>query len=111
MKRLSIGAGENTDSNPQTLLFSATLPHWVHETAKKYLRPDRKHLDLVCDDAIKTSKTVMVCAHLPLCGSYWMWKQVPLVMSPSISTVIFIRKLIIWSSLDFLCVLSCCLNI
>jgi len=53
-------AAESTDSNPQTLLFSATLPHWVHETAKKYLRPDRRHFDLVCDDNVKTSKTVRV---------------------------------------------------
>ena len=51
---------ESTDSNPQTLLFSATLPHWVHDTARKYLRPHRKHLDLVCDDNVKTSKTVRV---------------------------------------------------
>jgi len=53
-------AAEDTASNPQTLLFSATLPHWVHETAKKYLRPDRRHFDLVCDDTVKTSKTVRV---------------------------------------------------
>jgi hypothetical protein len=48
------------DKNPQTLLFSATLPDWVHQTARKYLRPDRKHLDLVGDDRMKTSKTVQV---------------------------------------------------
>ena len=53
-------AEENTTMNPQTLLFSATLPRWVHDTAKKYLRPDCKHLDLVCDDAVKTSQTVKV---------------------------------------------------
>jgi len=64
-------ADADTDSNPQTLLFSATLPHWVHETAKKYLRPDRKHLDLVCDDAVKTSKTVRVRADEPVCVPYW----------------------------------------
>jgi len=58
-------ADENTEGNPQTLLFSATLPHWVHETAQKYLRPDRRHLDLVCDDDVKTSKTVRVCTSLP----------------------------------------------
>ena len=51
---------ENTDSNPQTLLFSATLPHWVHATAKKYLRASRRHFDLVCDDVVKTSTTVTV---------------------------------------------------
>jgi len=56
-----INTDESTDGNPQTLLFSATLPNWVHNTAKKYLRPDRKHLDLVCDDNVKTSKTVQVC--------------------------------------------------
>ena len=54
-------SGESRHVNPQTLLFSATMPHWVHETAQKYLRTDRKHLDLVCGDTVKTSKTVRVC--------------------------------------------------
>jgi len=31
----------------QTLLFSATIPSWVEGVARKYLRPDRKQIDLV----------------------------------------------------------------
>ena len=31
----------------QTLLFSATLPPWVENVARKYLRADKKHIDLV----------------------------------------------------------------
>jgi hypothetical protein len=56
------------DKNPQTLLFSATLPDWVHQTARKYLRPDRKHLDLVGDDRVKTSKTVQVFCGCGCCS-------------------------------------------
>ncbi|MFG1588251.1 hypothetical protein ACDT12_13270 [Staphylococcus aureus] len=33
------------ESNPQTLLFSATVPHWVRETSKKYLSRDLKMID------------------------------------------------------------------
>ena len=57
---LFCGTADSTESNPQTLLFSATLPHWVHETAKKYLRLDRRHFDLISDDSVRTSKTVRV---------------------------------------------------
>jgi ATP-dependent RNA helicase DDX21 len=31
----------------QTLLFSATMPPWVENVSKKYLRPDKKYIDLV----------------------------------------------------------------
>lgn len=31
----------------QTLLFSATIPAWVNNVAKKYLKPDRQYIDLV----------------------------------------------------------------
>jgi len=68
-------AAESVDGNPQTLLFSATLPHWVHETAKKYLRPDRRHFDLVCDDTVKTSKTVRVgtaLLHCIICQTFYI---------------------------------------
>lgn len=50
----------DVETNPQTLLFSATLPHWVHQTANKYLHKDRIHHDLVGTDKLKTSKTVQV---------------------------------------------------
>lgn len=38
---------EQADSPLQTLLFSATIPSWVQSVASKYLRPDRKSVDLV----------------------------------------------------------------
>ena len=31
----------------QMLLFSATVPSWVQDVAKKYLKPERKNIDLV----------------------------------------------------------------
>jgi len=31
----------------QTLLFSATIPSWVQNVAKKYLKPERQYIDLV----------------------------------------------------------------
>jgi ATP-dependent RNA helicase DDX21 len=42
----------------QFLLFSATVPHWVKEVARKYLSQDYKFIDLVKDLKNKTSKTV-----------------------------------------------------
>lgn len=43
---------------PQFLLFSATVPHWVKDVARKYLATDYKFIDLVKDLKNKTSKTV-----------------------------------------------------
>lgn len=37
----------DADTNPQTLLFSATCPPWVYDVAKKYMRPSCKHVDLI----------------------------------------------------------------
>jgi len=47
--------------NPQTLMFSATLPGWIHKMIKKYLREDSVLLDLVGRDSVRTSTTVEVC--------------------------------------------------
>ncbi|KAK7913397.1 hypothetical protein WMY93_013608 [Mugilogobius chulae] len=49
---------KDSDSNPQTLLFSATCPHWVYEVAKKYMRPDCKHVDLIGKKMQKAATTV-----------------------------------------------------
>jgi ATP-dependent RNA helicase DDX21 len=40
-------AGSAAVAQLQTLLFSATIPTWVENVARKYLRPDRKNIDLV----------------------------------------------------------------
>lgn len=53
---------ENADEarRPQTLLFSATMPRWVQETSRKYLRPDKFSVDLVGKGAnsVQTSDTI-----------------------------------------------------
>uniref|UniRef100_A0A3B3Z862 RNA helicase n=1 Tax=Periophthalmus magnuspinnatus TaxID=409849 RepID=A0A3B3Z862_9GOBI len=49
---------KDSDSNPQTLLFSATCPDWVYEVAKKYMRPDCKHVDLIGKKMQKAATTV-----------------------------------------------------
>lgn len=40
-------AQDSEDQALQTLLFSATIPSWVQQVASKYLRPERKSVDLV----------------------------------------------------------------
>ncbi|XP_048758389.2 nucleolar RNA helicase 2-like [Ostrea edulis] len=55
--------------NPQTLLFSATLPSWVHETARKYMREDNlAKISLVNSQENRTSTTVQ---HLAIRSSFW----------------------------------------
>lgn len=54
---LSISGGE---SNPQTLLFSATCPPWVYDVAKKYMRSQYVHVDLIGKKSQKAATTVEV---------------------------------------------------
>lgn len=42
----------------QTLLFSATMPRWVTELTKKFLKPAFKRVDLIGDDKLKAATTV-----------------------------------------------------
>jgi ATP-dependent RNA helicase DDX21 len=42
----------------QTMLLSATLPSWVHEASKKYLRDNIVKIDLLKDKGLKTPSTV-----------------------------------------------------
>lgn len=51
----------------QTLLFSATLPKWVQEVKRKFLKPDHKTVDLVGSEVMKASTSVQ---HL-LLPSHW----------------------------------------
>lgn len=39
--------------NIQTLLFSATLPAWVRQITKRFLKASHKVVDLIGDDKIK----------------------------------------------------------
>ncbi|KAL8167666.1 hypothetical protein V2J09_009165 [Rumex salicifolius] len=45
-------------SKVQTLLFSATLPDWVKHLATKFLKADKKTVDLVSDQKMKASTNV-----------------------------------------------------
>ncbi|XP_064633451.1 nucleolar RNA helicase 2-like [Lineus longissimus] len=47
-----------SQKNPQTLLFSATVPKWVNEVAMKYMSDDLVRVDMVGRDRMKTSTTV-----------------------------------------------------
>ncbi|XP_070684092.1 nucleolar RNA helicase 2 isoform X2 [Pempheris klunzingeri] len=58
---------KDSDSNPQTLLFSATCPPWVYEVAKRYMRPGCKHVDLI---GKKTQKAATTVEHLAI-TSHW----------------------------------------
>ncbi|XP_061670258.1 nucleolar RNA helicase 2 [Syngnathoides biaculeatus] len=55
------------NSNPQTLLFSATCPPWVYDVAKKYMKPDCKRVDLI---GKKTQKTATTVEHLAI-ACHW----------------------------------------
>jgi len=46
--------------NPQTLLFSATLPAWVRATANKYMKDGVETVDLVGQQGNQTATNVTV---------------------------------------------------
>lgn len=65
-------------ANPQTLLFSATLPAWVTRTAKKYMETMPPVIDLVGHSLNQTATNVTVscvwkvatrtiCTCVPVC--------------------------------------------
>ncbi|KAI0212097.1 Nucleolar RNA helicase 2 [Lamellibrachia satsuma] len=58
---------ESKETNPQTCLFSATLPVWVYKTAKKYMRDSLKKVDLIGQQLVRTATTVQ---HLAIRSSY-----------------------------------------
>ncbi|XP_059213114.1 nucleolar RNA helicase 2 [Centropristis striata] len=64
---LSTSYQKESESNPQTLLFSATCPPWVYDVAKKYMRPDCKHVDLI---GKKTQKAATTVEHLAI-ACHW----------------------------------------
>ncbi|OWM75664.1 DEAD-box ATP-dependent RNA helicase 7 [Punica granatum] len=45
-------------SKVQTLLFSATLPEWVKNISKRFLKPNKKTVDLVVNEKMKASTSV-----------------------------------------------------
>ncbi|KAJ2776237.1 hypothetical protein GGI15_004902 [Coemansia interrupta] len=42
----------------QTLLFSATVPEWVGQVARDFMRPDHRRIDLIGAQPLKTSETI-----------------------------------------------------
>lgn len=50
----------DAEEKPQTLLFSATCPSWVYDVAKKYMRSQYMHVDLIGKKTQKTATTVEV---------------------------------------------------
>uniref|UniRef100_A0A8C2WRL0 RNA helicase n=1 Tax=Cyclopterus lumpus TaxID=8103 RepID=A0A8C2WRL0_CYCLU len=64
---LSSSYEKDSESNPQTLLFSATCPPWVYEVARKYMRPGCKHVDLI---GKKTQKAATTVEHLAV-ACHW----------------------------------------
>ncbi|XXG84690.1 hypothetical protein AAC387_Pa10g2153 [Persea americana] len=66
MKKRNEGKVEDL-SKVQTLLFSATLPSWVKQIASRFLKPEKKTIDLVGNEKIKASTTVrhiaLPCSH------------------------------------------------
>lgn len=55
------------EQKPQTMLYSATMPSWVFQVAKKYLKDQYKHVNLIGQNEEKTSTTVehlaLTCHH------------------------------------------------
>ncbi|KAL0746919.1 hypothetical protein Bca101_028921 [Brassica carinata] len=74
----------------QTLLFSATLPSWVQTIAARFLKQDKKTIDLVGNDKMKASNSVRHIA-LP-CNKQAMSRLIPDIISlysSGGSTIIF----------------------
>nr|KAF6303671.1 DExD-box helicase 21 [Myotis myotis] len=53
----------DSEDNPQTLLFSATCPHWVYNVAKKYMKPTYEQVDLI---GKRTQKAAITVEHLAI---------------------------------------------
>ncbi|XP_048361577.1 nucleolar RNA helicase 2 isoform X2 [Sphaerodactylus townsendi] len=54
---------KDSEDNPQTLLFSATCPHWVYDVAKKYMKSRYEQIDLI---GKRTKKTAMNVEHMAI---------------------------------------------
>lgn len=55
-----LSSPKDSEDNPQTLLFSATCPHWVYNVAKKYMKSTYEQVDLIGKKTQKTAITVEV---------------------------------------------------
>ncbi|XP_067092026.1 nucleolar RNA helicase 2 [Osmerus mordax] len=64
---LSVSYKKDSEDNPQTLLFSATCPPWVYEVAKRYMRGQYEHVDLI---GKKTQKAATTVEHMAI-ACHW----------------------------------------
>ncbi|XP_069719461.1 nucleolar RNA helicase 2-like isoform X1 [Phaenicophaeus curvirostris] len=55
---LRVAYKKDSEDNPQTLLFSATCPHWVYDVAKKYMKLKYEQIDLIGKRTQKAATTV-----------------------------------------------------
>uniref|UniRef100_A0A452IS43 Nucleolar RNA helicase 2 n=1 Tax=Gopherus agassizii TaxID=38772 RepID=A0A452IS43_9SAUR len=60
---LAFAYKKDSEDNPQTLLFSATCPHWVYDVGKKYMKSKYEQIDLI---GKKTQKTAVTVEHLAI---------------------------------------------
>ncbi|EDL92966.1 rCG22008, isoform CRA_c [Rattus norvegicus] len=60
---LCVAYKKDSEDNPQTLLFSATCPHWVFNVAKKYMKSTYEQVDLI---GKKTQKAAITVEHLAI---------------------------------------------
>ncbi|KAL1790979.1 nucleolar RNA helicase 2 [Sigmodon hispidus] len=60
---LCVAYKKDSEENPQTLLFSATCPHWVFNVAKKYVKSPYEQVDLI---GKKTQKAAVTVEHLAI---------------------------------------------
>nr|CAG8584693.1 5525_t:CDS:2 [Entrophospora candida]CAG8604785.1 9442_t:CDS:2 [Entrophospora candida] len=58
---------DNDDDDYQTLLFSATIPDWVKQTVKKYLKKDYENINLIKESDSKTNENIR---HLAIRSSW-----------------------------------------
>ncbi|XP_058652306.1 LOW QUALITY PROTEIN: nucleolar RNA helicase 2 [Onychostoma macrolepis] len=64
---LSMSYKKDAEEKPQTLLFSATCPSWVYDVAKKYMRSQFIHVDLI---GKRTQKAATTVEHLAI-ACHW----------------------------------------
>ncbi|XP_025059354.1 nucleolar RNA helicase 2, partial [Alligator sinensis] len=60
---LTFAYKKDSEDNPQTLLFSATCPHWVYNVGKKYMKSSYEQIDLI---GKKTQRTAVTVDHLAI---------------------------------------------
>ena len=73
-------------SDTQTLLFSATLPPWVKDITKRFLKPGFTTADLVGTDKMKvggSSGAMTAGARQPLAGPIAGWRALAAAAAPA----------------------------